>query len=519
VTQNAPVTLQSTDVAEAQSLPGSLHSITTQVTGAKAFWDRGITGRGVDVAVIDSGVTPVDGLRASGKVVHGPDLSFESQWCDAGGSCKNSPQRNLDTYGHGTHMAGIIAGRDDAVTDVSRATAGDFVGMAPDARVVSVKVADAQGATDVSQVIAGIDWVIQNKRSYGLNIRVLNMSFGTDGVQSYLLDPLAHAAEQAWHAGIVVVVAGGNNGYGSAKLNNPAYNPYLIAVGGTDGKGTYTVADDVIASWSATGDGARNPDVVAPGQSVVSLRTPGSYLDNAHPGARQGERLFRGSGTSQAAAVVSGAAALIVQQRPTIRPDQVKALLTGTAQHLPAADVVAQGDGLIDLRAARDTPTPLLAVQTWPRSTGLGSLEAARGGKNLVFGGVRLEGEVDVLGRPWTPAAPAATATRTAWTGGNLTDRGWQGGSWLGQGWYAYSVQGTRTTDLTGLTWSGLTWSGLTWSGLTWSGLTWSGLTWSGLTWSGLTWSGLTWSGLTWSGLTWSGLTWSGLTWSGGGWS
>jgi serine protease AprX len=524
VTENAAVTLQSTDVAEAGALPGSLNKITREVIGAKQYWEKGFTGKGVDVAVIDSGVAPVEGLRTAGKVVHGPDLSFESQWCDANQECKSSPLRNMDTYGHGTHIAGIIAGKDSTVGSPLTAGDGDFVGVAPDARILSIKVADAQGATDVSQVIAAIDWVIQHKQSFGLNIRVLNMSFGTDGVQSYQLDPLSYAAEQAWHAGIAVVVAGGNNGYGSAKLNNPAYNPYVIAVGGSDSKGTAAVGDDVVPAWSATGDGARNPDVVAPGQSVVGLRVPGSYLDNAHPGGRQGERLFRGSGTSQSAAVVSGAAALIISQRPSIKPDQLKALLMGTARDLPAADPIAQGDGLVNLAQVRDTATPQ-AAQAFPRSTGLGSLEAARGGKNLDFGGIRLEGEVDVLGRPWVAAtATLATATRTAWVGGTINGNGWAGGSWLGQKWYPDRVSGTVPTSLSGLTWSGLTWSGLTWSGLTWSGLTWSGLTWSGLTWSGLTWSGLTWSGLTWSGLTWSGLTWSGLTWSGltwsgGGWS
>ena len=204
--------------------------------------------------------------------------------------------------------------------------------MAPDSRIVSIKVADAKGQTDVSQAIAAIDWVVQNRNKNGLNIRVLNMSFGTDGVQSYLLDPLAYAAEQAWHKGIVVVVAVGNEGFGTGKVNNPAYDPYVIAVGSDNANGTATTADDVVSSFSNDGDGTRNPDVVAPGDHVVSLRTPGRYLDTTYPAARIGERLFRGSGTSQAAAVVSGAAALLISQRPELTPDQVKALLMGTAR-------------------------------------------------------------------------------------------------------------------------------------------------------------------------------------------
>ena len=322
------------------------------------MWDAGFTGAGVDVAIIDSGVVPVDGLRSPGKVVNGPDLSFEGMACDASG-CTPSPLANLDTYGHGTHLAGIIAGRDDAAPGtVTSASSGNFVGVAPDARIVSIKVADALGRTDVSQAIAAIDWVIQHKNANGLNIRVLNMSFGTDGVQRYQLDPLAYAAEQAWHKGIVVVVAAGNDGYGSPKLNNPAYDPYVIAVGGSDGLGTATTDDDIVPSWSATGDGTRNPDVVAPGQSVVSLRVPNGHLDAAYPGARTGERFFRGTGTSQSAAVVSGAAALLLEQRPELTPDQVKALLTGSARKLPLAEAKAQGNGLIDLAAASAAVTP-----------------------------------------------------------------------------------------------------------------------------------------------------------------
>ena len=240
-------------------------------------------------------------------------------------------------------MAGIIAGRDDAATTALSGNSSDFVGMAPDARIVSIKIADAKGQTDVSQAIAAIDWVVENRNKNGLNIRVLNMSFGTDGVQSYLLDPLAYAAEQAWHEGIVVVVAVGNEGNATRSVNNPADDPYLIAVGSDNANGTATTADDAVSSFSNSGDGTRNPDLVAPGDHVVSLRDPGSYLDTTYPAARIGDRLFRGSGTSQAAAVVSGAAALLISQRPDLTPDQVKALLTGTAVAVPGADHGAAG--------------------------------------------------------------------------------------------------------------------------------------------------------------------------------
>ncbi|MFD2093323.1 S8 family serine peptidase [Blastococcus deserti] len=475
VTVDAGLELQSADVESQAAQAGSLYTIANEVTGASAMWDAGYTGAGVDVAVIDSGIVPVDGLNGT-KVVHGPDLTLEN----------HTPAQNLDTYGHGTNMAGIIAGRDAAAGTVS-GNSTDFVGMAPDARIVSIKVADAKGQTDVSQAIAAIDWVVQNHDKNGMNIRVLNMSFGTDGVQDYVLDPLAFAAEQAWHEGIVVVVAVGNEGFGTQKVNNPAYDPYLIAVGSGNTNGTATTADDVVSAFSNDGDGTRNPDLVAPGEKVVSLRVPGSYLDTQYPAARIGERLFRGSGTSQAAAVVSGAAALLLQQRPELTPDQVKALLTGSAAAIPGATAAQQGAGLVDLAKAKDTATPVDAKQSFTLATGAGSLELSRGSVHVTVAGKEIRGEVDIRGKAFDASS-------------------WAAGLKKGTNW--------SSSLLSGVTWSGVTWSGVTWSGVTWSGVTWSGVTWSGVTWSGVTWSGVTWSGVTWSGVTWSGVTWSGVTWS-----
>jgi serine protease AprX len=338
-------------------------------------------------------------------------------------------------------------------------------------------VADAQGQTDVSQAIAAIDWVVANGRKNGLNVRVLNMSFGTDGLQSYVLDPLAYAAEQAWHAGVVVVVAAGNQGNTSERLDNPAIDPYVIAVGSNNANGTATTDDDVVSSFSNSGDGVRNPDLMAPGDRVVTLRDPGSYLDTQYPAGRIGDRLFRGSGTSQAAAVVSGAAALLLSQRPGLTPDQVKALLTRTAQPVPGAPVTLQGSGLIDLAAASTAPAPTDAKQNWRKSTGLGSLEAARGSVHAIINGKKVTGEVDARGRAFDAAKVAA------------------------------GIQ-NRTN------WAGLRWGGADWTGLRWGGLRWGGVDYSGLRWGGLRWGGVDYSGLRWGGVEYSGLRWGGVDWS-----
>jgi subtilisin family serine protease len=456
-----PVTLAHTPDAGLAYGPTSLFHLADTVR-AKQLWEAGWSGAGVDVAVVDSGVVPVDGLTAPGKVVNGPDLSFESG---------QTGLRHLDTYGHGTHIAGIIAGRDDAVPAPVRAAPHDrLVGIAPDARIVNVKVADSAGATDVSQVIAAIDWVVQRGRSNGLNIRVLNLSFGTDAVQDYRLDPLAHAVEQAWRRGVVVVAAAGNDGYGDARMNNPAYDPYVIAVGGSDGRGTITRDDDVVAGWSSRGNAERRPDLVAPGQSVVSLRDPGSRIDLDHPSGRVGERFFRGSGTSQAAAVVSGAAALLLQQRPDLSPDQVKALLRGTARPLPQADPAAQGTGLLDVKAAAAAPTPVTA-QGWPGSLGTGSLELARGSSHVTVNGITVTGEQSVFLTTWDAFGwLTSIAGGTAWTGGSWTGNSWTGGEWLGNSW-------------TGNSWTGNSWTGNSWTGNSWTGNSWTGDNWSSAGW------------------------------------
>lgn len=473
---------------------GSMFWVTNGLTGATDFWKDGITGAGVDVALIDTGVVPVDGLTYPGKVINGPDLSFESQADNL---------RYLDTYGHGTHLAGIIAGRANDATTVKQGEAQHFLGMAPGARIVNVKVADAQGAVDVSQVIAAIDWVIQHRNDNGMNIRVITLAYGTDSLQSYQTDPLSHIVEQAWNAGIVVVVAAGNDG-ASAPLRNPASNPFVIAVGSTD------TADDTVSTFSSCGTSERFVDVVAPGKSIVSLRNPGSYADEFYGDAAVADAFFLGSGTSQAAAVVSGAVALLLEQRPELTPDQVKQLLThDTARQLDGVSYDCQGAGALNLTAVVGAATPTLSAsdQTHQESTGSGTLEGARGTDHVYDEGVALEGEQDIMTNSWSPYTCSTTTTGkgrdkvtvhacdSKWASGDFNGASWSGASW------------------SGASWSGASWSGASWSGASWSGASWSSKQWSGASWSGASWSGASWSGASWSGASWSGQAWSGLSW------
>ena len=467
---------------------GSSYNVAGQ-TKARDLWNVGITGKGVDVALIDSGVAPVEGLTGPNKVVNGADLSFEQGATNL---------RYMDTYGHGTHLAGIIAGKDASWSSTNHDA---FSGMAPDARIVNVKVANAQGSTDVSQVIAGIDWVVQHRNDNGMNIRVLNLSFGTDGVQNYTLDPLTYAAEVAWRHGIVVVVAAGNSQFGNRRLNNPAYDPFLIAVGAEDPENKMGLRDDTVPEWSAANFG-RTVDLVAPGKSLVSLRSPGSHIDLTHPEGIVNSRFMRGSGTSQAAAVVSGAAALLLQHRPSLTPDQVKAVMKKGASPLTEATYL-QGDGVLNVRDAAYASVPLTSTQLHVPSTGTGSLDAARGSARVTDpSGVVLSGEQDIFGKAWDPAT---------WSAASLLGNSWSGGVWNGNSWSGNSWSGNS--------WSGNSWSGNSWSGNSWSGNSWSGNSWSGNSWSGNSWSGNSWSGNSWSGNSWSGNSWSGNSWSGNSWS
>ena len=475
--------------------PYSMYNLTAQ-EGATAWWNAGYTGKGVDVAVIDTGVSPVAGLNLTGKLVYGPDLSLESQ---------SSALKNLDTFGHGTFMAGIIDGRDSTLTaPYAKAPATAYRGVAPDARIVSLKVGTADGGVDVSQVIAAIDWVVQHAKDPGFNIRVISLSYGTNSLQDPANDPLAYAAEQAWKKGIVVVAAAGNTGYqlnhGATGLADPAYDPFVIGAGGVDTMGTAASSDDVVGDYSASAAACsincKNPDFLAPGSHFQGLRVPKSYIDQNHPEGMIDTRYFRGSGTSEATAFTAGAVALLLQKYPTMPPDQVKAFLAVTADHLNYTSNKQQGAGEINLGGLLTATPPTKYAHAFTASTGTGTLEDARGTDHVSMNGVALTGEKDIFGKTFDSAAMATLEAAGA---------SWSGGTWNGSSW-------------SGASWSGSSWSGASWSGMSWSGSSWSGMSWSGNSWSGSSWSGSSWSGSSWSGSSWSGMSWSGGSWQGASW-
>jgi serine protease AprX len=351
-------------------------------------------GRGVDVALVDSGVVPVSSLAEPGRVVYGPDFSSEHRDRDL---------RNLDTFGHGTHLAGLIAGRDPIT---------GFSGVAPRARLVSVKIAGADGETNLARVLLALDWIRRHHDAPGFNIRVVNLSLGVPG-DDYRSDVLAYAVEQLWREGIVVVAAAGNNGSDAGALDMPADDPFVVAAGASNTHKSADPRDDRVADFSSRSR-LRPPDLVAPGTDMLSLRVPGSTLDTEFPGARVQDRYFRGSGTSQAAAVTSGLAARILSARPDLDPDQLKAVLTSGAVDLPGPRW-ADGAGRIDLRRSLAVPTPDPEAARQRFAPAVLDLDKLRR---------ELQGDDSGMG-------PAAQWEGRRWSGRRWSGRRWSGDSWI----------------------------------------------------------------------------------------
>jgi serine protease AprX len=429
----------------------------TRSTEASTAWAAGNLGKGVGVAVLDTGVSPMPDF--AGRLVHGPDLSGEGTL--------------VDTYGHGTVMAGAIGG---SGADSASLDKGKHAGVAPGSTIVAVKVAGRNGAVDVSTVLQAMHWVSAYKDQF--NIRVMNLSWGVPSTQDPKIDPLNYAVQRLWQQGIVVVVAAGNSGPTAGTITKPGDDPLVVTVGAYNDKGTGKLEDDGQVDWTSAGPTAQGlvkPDVVAPGRSLTLSRSYGSKVEVNNPKALVSPSYVRGSGSSQAAAVTSGIAALLIAARPSLTPDQVKHLLRTTAVPLSGETANEQGAGRIRLAAAL-TADPGPAYTQTPTATGLGSIEKSRGGYNVVTdcGGVLTDivGEIDTRCEPWDPAT---------WTGSMWKDDSWTGSMWKGAEW-------------TGSMWKGLDWSASTWDGSMWKGGTWTGASWQGESaWTGSMWKGSMW--------------------------
>ena len=398
-----------------------------QTIGASDAWQAGDSGQGVTVAVLDTGIdnnNAAFGARVKARV----DLVDPTH-----------PAQG-DPAGHGTHVAGIVA--------AARSFASP--GVAPDAALVSVRVLDAQGQARLSTVIRGLEWTVAHQAALG--IRVVVMALGAPANGSYVDDPLATAAEIAWRHGLVVVVAAGNAGPTPGSVSTPGIDPLLLTVGASDENGTAQRADDVVPAWSSQGptaDGVAKPDLVAPGRKIVSARVPGSTLDLLMPTHIEGAQTFRLSGTSQATAVTGGAAALLLQQRAQLSPDEVKAILTQSASPVAGVGVNVAGAGEISVTRALATPTPAQAKQR------------ARPANALI----RLLMEI---GRP-------AVADAVGWDKVGWDKVGWDKVGWDQVGW-----------DQVG--WDKVGWDKVGWDKVGWDKVGWDKVGWDQVGWDQVGW-------------------------------
>ena len=310
---------------------------------ADQVWAGG-QGYGVGVAVVDSGVNPGQDLYTTmGRARIVGAAAFNGGW----------NQTIYDGYGHGTHVAGIVGGDGGASN-------GAYIGVAPAANLINVKVSNDEGAASASNFVAGLQWINDNRDR--LNIRIVNISLNSTTKESYHTSPLDAAVEILWFNKIVVVVSAGNKGELGA-LYPPANDPFVITVGATDDHGTADLGDDTMASFSAYGrteSGFLKPDLVAPGSNIVSLLSArNSGLAQQHADHIVNDAYFRMSGTSMAAPMVAGAAALLLQREPQLTPDQVKFRLLRTAarDRWPGYTVSKAGAGYLDVYAALHTAT------------------------------------------------------------------------------------------------------------------------------------------------------------------
>jgi serine protease AprX len=348
----------------------------------------------------------------------------------------NSPG---DGYGHGTAVASVAAG-----------SAPGYVGAAPGARIVSIDVLDDNGVGTVSDVIAAADWIYENRER--LNIKVANFSLHGTTLASLVSDPLDKAVERLWQSGIVVVAAAGNyakDGEESAVAFAPANDPFVLTVGATDTRGSYTERDDVAAPWSAWGytrDGFAKPEIVAPGRYIATAVPPNATLTRERPERIVEPGYLQLSGTSFAAPVVAGSAATMLGEHPNWTPDQVKGALMLTAKPLPQSTARSVGVGTLnaaDAAALVDPPNPHAALNDF-------LVADPAGGQTRIFDSTR-------------------------WTNVVENDAAWGSAAWGSAAWGSAA-------------WGSAAWGSVAWGSAAWGSVAWGSVAWGSVAWGSVAW-------------------------------
>jgi serine protease AprX len=361
-----------------------------------------------------------------------------------------------------------------------------FRGVAPQANIVGVKVLDGTGQGRSSAVMAGVLWAVAHKHQY--NIRVLNLSIGSNPVAPADFDPIARAVEFAWKNGITVVCAAGNEGeFGPGGILSPGNSPYVITVGATDTWQTDTLDDDAVTYYSSVGptlwDEYAKPDLVAPGNRLISLRVKDSFIDVNFPlnlilvedyaptDPDQEPDYLMLSGTSTSAPVGAGVAALMIGQDSTLSPDDVKVRMMSTADPLPGATRFEQGAGLLDAAGA-------LALASDVRADGYALSEDVGDGTTILT-------EDDYA------AWEQVVWTKYGWTKFKWTKFKWTGVDWTKFKWTKFKWTGT---DWTKFKWTKFKWTSVGWTKFKWTGVDWTKFKWTKFKWTAYDWAKFKWT-------------------------
>ncbi len=457
---------------------------------APEVWNGDVsrTGRGVTVAVVDTGITNNNKDFKDGKKSR---VLFDV--------AVNPLATDFDDgFGHGTHVAGIIGGDGDALKQEK------YIGIAPDANFVDVKLADDDGNATLADVIAGLEFVYNDKNTY--NIRVVNLSLTSSVAQSYTVDPLDAAVEFLWFNGIVVVVAAGNLGDDDDAVSYaPANDPFVIVTGAFDDMGTPDKADDALASWSSRGitqDGFSKPDVVAPGRRIISDIDTDSYQAQNNPDRVVDKKYFRMSGTSMSAPVVSGMVALVLEEHPEFTPGQVKYVLQDSFRYVdgfkaPLADEAVFFNGTPGNTDVGLIPSSLLfrpAVVVPP-----GLIAYVLGADDPVAEAQRVGLDLEAAG------IAGATLDTVDWGAIKWGAIKWDAIKWGAIKWGAIKWGAIK--------WGAIKWGAIKWDAITWDAIKWDAITWDAITWDAITWDAITWGAIKWGAIKWGAIKWGAIKW------
>ncbi|MGV1005590.1 MAG: S8 family serine peptidase [Candidatus Nanopelagicales bacterium] len=471
------------------------------------------TGRGVTVALVDTGVANV------------PDLSLVDH-VNVSGAAQG------DGFGHGTFLAGLIAGN------------GQLKGVAPSAKILDVQVADQAGNTSLGQVLRGLQAVADRPA-----VKVLVISLSTGSPLPPQFDPLSVALDRLWGRGVTVVTAAGNNGPSNRTVTAPGNDPVLLTVGASAENGTSDPSDDTVADFSSRGTThlGSKPDLVAPGVSVVSTRAPGSIAVLANPASLIGDYYFRGTGTSMSTAIAAGAVAAVLAVNPGLTPGKIKGLLTDTAVRSQAIrPSTGGGAGLLNLAAA------MAKAQAATTSTAVDSDEAVEDdwgpeeSEQANWGAFAKAWEAgdyaavkvawaklswrtqQWAARAWAMAVAinALGSDSSALESKSQAARSWTLDYWLAQSWAARSAaeQDLTYDEWLARSWAARSWAARSWAARSWAvddwlARSWAARSWASSDWAARSWAARSWAARSWAARSWAEFIWTARSWAAGSWS